>query len=113
MSYVIGTNLDYIKVYSANLVSKEEEKEVVFKVEHGLNLAENPTIFNDKELANQTLKNIIENKENINFENKNVFGKVFDGDAIDVSKLKVFKMFLFDANEDVVAQMRDLLGDKK
>ena len=112
MSYVIGTNMSYIRVHSANMVSDREVKEVVFKVEHGLNLAENPTIFNDKELANQTLKNIIENKEDINFENKNVFGKVFDGDAIDLSKLKVFKMFLFDANEDIVAQMKELLGNK-
>ena len=112
MSYVIGTPLSYIRVYEANLVSEKEEKNVVFKVEHGLNLTENPTIFNDKELANQTLQNILEQKDNIKFENKNIFDSVINGDTLDVSKLKVYQMFLFDANEDIVQQMKELLGNK-
>lgn len=112
MSYVIGTPLSYIKVYEANLVSEKEEKNVVFKVEHGLNLTENPTIFNDKELANQTLQSIQEQKEDIKFENKNILDSVMNGDTLDVSKLKVYQMFLFDANEDIVEQMKALLGNK-
>lgn len=112
MSYVIGTNLEYIKVYAENLVSEKEEKKIVYKVEHGLNLMKNPTIFNDRGLADETLRLILEQKKDIKFENKNIIGSVIDGDNLDVSKLKVYQMILFDTNKDIIEQMKEMIGSR-
>lgn len=112
MSYVIGTNLEYVKVHTENLISENKEEKIVLKVEHGLNFMENPTIFNDKEKANETLKIIIEQKEKIKFENKNILGSVIDGDELDVSKLKVYQMILFDINKDIIEQMKEMIGER-
>lgn len=112
MSYVIGTNLEYIKVYTGNLISEKEEKKIVFKVEYGLNLMENPTIFNDRELADETLRLIVEQKKDIKFENKNIIGSVIDGDTLDVSELKVYQMILFDTNKNIIEQMKEMIENQ-
>lgn len=112
MSYVIGTKLEYIKVHTGNFISEKEEKKIVYKVEHGLNLMENPTIFNDKDLADETLRLILEQKKNIRFENKNIIGSILDGDNLDVSELKVYQIILFDTNKDIIEQMKEMIGSR-
>ena len=112
MAYVIGTDLEYIKVHDVSLMTEKKEKRVILGVEHGLNLAGNPTIFNDKELANETLKLIIDHKEDIKLINKNILGKVIDGNNLDISKLKVYQIVLFDTNKDIVEQMKEIIVNK-
>lgn len=112
MSYVIGTNLGYIKVYTGNLVLEKEYKKIVYKVEHGLDLMENPTIFNNKDLADETLRLILGHEKDIEFENKNIIGHVIDGDNLDISKLKVYQMILFDTNKDIIEQMKEMIGNR-
>lgn len=111
MSYVIGTNLEYIRVYNGNLALEKEEKKIIFKVEHGLNLMENPTIFNDRELADETLRLILEQKKDIKFENKNILGTIFN-EELNVADLKVYQMLLFDTNKDIIEQMKELIDNK-
>ena len=111
MSYVIGTSMEYIKVYDGILQSEKEEKRIVFKVEYGLNLMENPTIFNDRNLADETLRLILEQKKDIKFENKNIFGKVIERDTLDVSELRVYQMILFDTNRNIIEQMKEMIGE--
>lgn len=112
MSYVIGTNLEYIKVYDGILQSEKEKKRIVFKVEHGLNLMENPTIFNDRNLADETLRLILEQKKDIKFENKNIIGSIIDGDELDVSELRVYQMILFDTSKNIIEQMKEMIGNR-
>lgn len=112
MSYVIGTNLEYIKVYDGILQSEKEEKRIVFKVEHGLNLMKNPTIFNDRNLADETLRLILEQKKDIRFENKNIIGSIIDGDELDVSELRVYQIILFDTSKNIIEQMKEMIGNR-
>ena len=91
-------------------MNEKELVDMIVAVEHGLNLTEKPDIYNDEEKAKKVLNLIREQKDEIVFKNENILGQIEDGDALDVSKLKLYKIILFEADKDIEQQMRDMLS---
>lgn len=111
MSYVIGVNYgEFVRVKVVQCMDEKDVSEHVALIEHGLNLTEKPDIYNDEEKARKVLELIKNQKTEIVCKNKNILGQVLDGDDLDISKLKLYKIILFDAEKDLEKQMRDMLN---
>lgn len=109
--YVIGTNLEYIRVHSITQTYGEGEyEERVLLVEHGLGLHEQPTFYTNKEFANKILILIQEYKNDIAFIDKSVLS-IIDKNELDVSKLKVHQIITIDANKDPFEQLKEMIGE--
>ena len=109
--YVIGTNLEYIRVHSLTHAHPDgETQEQILLVEHGLNLHEQPTFYTNKEFANKILGLIQEYKNDIAFIDKSVLS-IIDENELDISKLKVHQIITIDANKDPFEQLKEMIGE--
>ena len=109
--YVIGTNLEYIRVHSiTQAYAFGEYEERVLLVEHGLGLHESPTFYTNKEFANKILGIIQDYRNDIAFVDKSVLSAI-DENELDVSKLKVHQIITIDANKDPFEQLKEMIGE--
>jgi len=111
MSYVIGRNGDYTRIVRGGYITNGNElTQIVIKVEYNVNMNDFPTIYNDRDEAQAILNEIRSKKNTILFKNASPFqGICEEWDKFDVSELKLWSIFLFDAEQDIKKQMEKMI----
>ena len=104
--YVIGIN-DYNLIKLIKIETNNDMLTVIKTIEYDITSVDEATVFPDIKIAKKFLEKIKNNVENIEFENENVFGQIFDKDnGFDklsyAKELKLFELVPVLFNEDDV-----------